>query len=149
MKDTNSWSSSLCSFLQPSTTSSPLSSDYSLSTLFSDTLNLSSSLNVSNICTMWDVIDIIQFMVVFEAVKTEANIIILILVTLSLLLPCFEQVAHHCYNWDFFAVVDILLIKHYSVSCHCIIRGMLAQHIMFHIITIFHKKKKKKLNSNR
>jgi hypothetical protein len=42
------WSSSLRSFLQPSITSSPLGPNIFFSTLFSNTVSLCSSLNVSD-----------------------------------------------------------------------------------------------------
>jgi hypothetical protein len=42
------WSSSLCSFLQPPVTSSLFGPNILLSTLFSNTFNLCSSLNVRN-----------------------------------------------------------------------------------------------------
>jgi hypothetical protein len=44
----NSWSSSLCSFLQPRVTSSLLRPNILLSTLFSNTLGLNSSLNITD-----------------------------------------------------------------------------------------------------
>jgi hypothetical protein len=50
------WNSSLCGLLQPSATSSLLGPNFLLSILFSDTLNLCSSLSVrhqvSHLCKM-------------------------------------------------------------------------------------------------